>query len=250
MIMATATATRIPTITIIRPGHTPMTDASALYKLLAWLSPGYPVGAYTYSHGLEQAVEAGLVTDAESAQGWIADIVELGTGLSDAVFLAAAYRAAAAGDTERLRAVAELAAAFAATRELALESHAQGAAFLEITEKAWDTPVLGALRAVWPGPYANPVVVGCAAAGHGIALRETAVAYLHAFAANLVSAAVRLVPLGQTDGQRITTALESTVERAAARALETDLEAAANAALMVDICSMKHETQHTRLFRS
>lgn len=122
---------------------TRMTDPVALYRLLAWLSPGYPVGAYTYSHGLEYAVEAKLVRDANSARRWIADIVEHGGGASDAVFLAAAYRASASGDLSALVDAAECTAAFAATKELALESHAQGRAFLDITSKAWPTPKIG-----------------------------------------------------------------------------------------------------------
>lgn len=227
-----------------------MTDPAALYRLLSWMSPGYPVGAYTYSHGLEYAVEAGHIDGAESAREWIADILEHGGGSADAVFLAAAYRAAAGGDVSALVDAAECAAAFAATKELALESQAQGRAFLEITSKAWSTPPLNALAAAWPGPYAMPVVVGCAAAGHGIALKDVLHGYLHAFAANLVSAAVRLVPLGQTDGQLMTAALEEVVVRTAGAALSSTLDGAASAALMVDICSMKHETQHTRLFRS
>ncbi|MFW6024595.1 MAG: urease accessory protein UreF, partial [Dichotomicrobium sp.] len=191
-----------------------------------------------------------FVTDAESARDWIGDTVAFGAGFSDAVFLAAAYRAVSAGDAARLAEAAELAAAFPATRELALESHAQGRAFLAITTEAWSAPALDELRACWDGPCAYPIAVGCAAAGHGIALADAASGYLHAFAANLVSAAVRLVPLGQTAGQRILAGLEDTVAQTAARALETDVEEVASATLMVDVCSMKHETQHTRLFRS
>ena len=198
-----------------------MTDTGSLYRLLAWLSPGYPVGAYTYSHGLEQAVESGLVGDADSAGGWIQDVVELGAGFTDTVLLAEAYRSVQSEDSSRLAEVAELAAAFAATKELALESHAQGRAFFEITEAAWHTPALDMLRTAWSGPHAYPVVVGCAAAGHGIELEDAAVGYVHAFGANLVSAAVRLVPLGQTDGQRITAALEPVTGATARRALDT-----------------------------
>lgn len=227
-----------------------MTDAAALYRLLSWMSPGYPVGAYTYSHGLEYAVEAGLVTDADTTREWIADILEHGGGRSDAIFLAAAHRAVTGGDVAALIDAAELASAFAATKELALETRAQGAAFIEITSKAWPSPALNALRAAWPGPYAMPVAVGCAAAGHGIALSDTLHGYLHAFAANLVSAAVRLVPLGQTDGQLTTAALEAVAASAVRAAMAAELDDVSSAALMVDICSMKHETQHTRLFRS
>ncbi len=242
MVTAITTGTRIT--------GTAMTDAAALYRLFAWLSPGYPVGAFSYSHGLEQAIEAGYATDADSCCEWLRDIVGQGAGFSDTVFLMEAHRATKVCDRTRLAQIAELAAAFTATREIALESHAQGAAFLEITGKAWDCSALAMLRACWEGPYAYPVAVGCAAAGHEIALEPTATAYLHAFAANLVSAAVRLVPLGQTDGQRITAALEPLVAETIARALIEDVEHVCTATLMTDICSMKHETQHTRLFRS
>ena len=227
-----------------------MTDAGALYRLLAWLSPGYPVGAYTYSHGLEQAIEAGYVEDAGSVREWIGDIVTFGGGFSDTVFLAEAYRATERRDKVRLQEVAEVAAAFVASKELALETRAQGAAFLKITEGVWETPAFDLLRSAWDGPVAYPVAVGCAAAGHGIALTDVANGYLHAFAANLVSAAVRLVPLGQTDGQRILAGLERDVEDTAMRALSTGIEDVSTATLMVDICSMKHETQYMRLFRS
>ncbi len=230
--------------------YTVMTETGSLYRLLAWLSPGYPVGAYTYSHGLEQAVETGMVSDAASAGRWIHDVVELGAGFTDTVLLAETYRSVLSEDRDRLGEVAELAAAFTTTKELALESHAQGRAFFEITEATWHAPALDMLRTAWPGPHAYPVVVGCAAAGHGVELEDTAVGYLHAIAANLVSAAVRLVPLGQTDGQRITAALEPVVGATARRALETELDEMGSAALLVDICSMNHEIQHTRLFRS
>ncbi|MGD9868768.1 MAG: urease accessory protein UreF [Hyphomicrobiales bacterium] len=241
--------TIMPITTTIIITDIPVTEAASLYRLLAWMSPGYPVGAYTYSHGLEQAVEAGYIADAPSAGSWIADILEHGSGFADAVFLAGAWQAAEAGDKRDLADVAELAAAFVATRELALESHAQGRAFAEITGKAWPEGKLALLDGL-KGPCAYPVAVGVAAAAHGIPLEDTAAAYLHGLAANLVSAAVRLVPLGQTDGQRILASVEGTVARTAQRALDAGTEEAAGATLMIDICSMKHETQHTRLFRS
>jgi urease accessory protein len=227
-----------------------MTDAAAIYRLLAWLSPGYPIGAYTYSHGLEQAVETGLVDSAETTGAWIGDVIAYGAGYADTVFLSEAYRAIKADDTFRLAGAAELAAAFNTTRELALETHAQGQAFLEITGSAWHTETLDALRTAWDGPYAFPVALGCAAAGHDLGLTETSLGYLQAFASNLVSAAVRLVPLGQTDGQRISAAFEPIVATTVERGLAADIDDVATASLMTDVCSMKHETQHTRLFRS
>jgi urease accessory protein len=223
-----------------------MTDATILYRLMAWLSPAYPVGAFSYSHGLEYAVEAGHVRDAATTRAWLEDVIGLGAGRNDAIFCACAHRAAGAGDGEALAEIAEFAAAFSATAELALETRAQGTAFLKATRAAWPTPALDLL----PGDCVYPVAVGVAAAGHGVGLDATLVGYIQAFAANLVSAAVRLVPLGQTDGQRVTAALESAIVATTSEAGSLGLEDAGSATLMTDYCSMMHETQYARLFRS
>jgi urease accessory protein len=106
------------------------------------------------------------------------------------------------------------------------------------------------LIAVWPGPCAYPVAVGAAAAGHRVALRPALLAFLHALAANLISAGVRLIPLGQTDGQRVLAALEPVIAATAARALSIPLDNIGGAAFRADLASLRHETQYTRLFRS
>lgn len=229
---------------------TVMIKQTSLYKLLAWLSPGYPIGAYTYSHGLEYAVEEGLITTAGETRIWIENILSEGSGYSDAVFLAHAYEAASLRDEKKLEDVCSLAASFCATKELFLETQAQGDACMEITTKAWHTDTLDWLAANHEGPYLYPIVIGVAAAGHGIAKSEAIDGYLHAFAANLVSAATRLVPLGQTDGQKIIAGLEHCVFETGVRAAGCALDDVSNNAVMVDICSMNHENQHTRLFRS
>lgn len=222
----------------------------ALYRLMTWLSPAYPVGAFSYSHGLEHAVEAGLVRDAQSAVDWLEDVIRCGAGRNDGVFLTCAHRAVAQGDRAALHEAAELAAAFAPSGELALETSAQGAAFVRTTRDAWACEALDWLVDGWPGPYAYPVAVGTAAAGHAIAVDQALPAYLHAFTANLVSAAVRLVPLGQTDGQRIVAALAPAILETAAGLSGASLDDVGTATVMVDLCSMRHETQYTRLFRS
>lgn len=227
---------------------TAMTDQTALYQLMTWLSPSYPVGAYTYSHGLEQAIESGWVIDRATTESWVRDVVKYGDGFADAVMLCGAYRAA--DDPVALAEISELAVAFVPTAELALESEMQGGAFLEITQKAWPEARLERLTDAFAGPHAYPVVVGVAAAGAKIPIEATVHAYLHAFAANMVSAAVRLIPLGQTDGQLITAALAPAVQDSAARALETDPDEVSSASILSDIASMRHETQYTRLFRS
>jgi urease accessory protein len=149
-----------------------------------------------------------------------------------------------------LRAVAELAAAFAPSKERFLETTAQGRAFLDATHAAWPCTALERLLNVWDGPLAYPVAVGVAGAGHSIALQPALAAFLHAVAANLISAGVRLIPLGQTDGLRLLAALEPVLAAAAGRALVCPLEAVGGAAFRADIASMRHETQYTRLFRS
>jgi urease accessory protein len=225
-------------------------ESAALYRLMAWLSPAYPVGSFSYSSGIEWAVEAGDATDPASLCRWLVCMVEEGGIFCDAVLLVHAHRAAAAGDECALRAVAELAAALAPSKERHLETTAQGRAFIETTRAAWPCPALDRLAAAWNGPVAYPVAVGVAAAGHGIPLAVALPAYLQALVANLVSAAIRLVPLGQTDGQRLLASLEPVIAAAIGRALATPLEEIGGAAFRADLASMHHETQHTRLFRS
>jgi urease accessory protein len=228
-------------------GPDSLTD-HALYRLVAWLSPSYPVGAFSYSGGLEYAVEAGDVADADALRRWIAVIVAAGGGLCDAVLFAHAHRGA--HDDGAVREVAELAAALSPSRERHLETTAQGRAFIEVTRAAWPCAALDRLLAAWTGPYAYPVAVATAAAGHGVALRPALQAFVHATAANLVSAGVRLVPLGQTDGQRIVAALEPVIADTVTRALTTPLDDVGGAALRADLASLHHEAQYTRLFRS
>jgi urease accessory protein len=220
----------------------------ALYRLMAWLSPSYPVGAFSYSSGIEWAVEAGDISDAATLQAWLTTMLADGGGFCDAVLFAHGYRAA--GDDRRLREVAELAAALTPSKERHLETTAQGRAFLDATRAAWPCAALDRLTQVWDGPIAYPVAVAVAASGHGIALEAALAAFLQALAANWVSAGVRLVPLGQTDGQRVLAALEPVVAATAERAAAATLDDLASAAFRADLASARHETQYTRLFRS
>jgi urease accessory protein len=234
-----------------RPAETSgLPGASALYRLMAWLSPAYPVGAFSFSSGLEWAVEAKDVTDAQTLRQWLAVVVGEGGTFCDAVLFVHAHAAVTARDGAALRAVAELGAAWAPSKERFLETTAQGAAFIEATRAAWPCDALSRLRELWDGPVAYPVAVAAASAGHGIPLTAALSAFLHAVAANLISAGVRLVPLGQTDGQRVLAALEPVIAAAAQRALVTSLDDLGSAALRADLASMHHETQYTRLFRS
>ena len=225
-----------------------MTDP-ALYRLMAWLSPAYPVGAFSYSHGLEWLQDSGAVKNADDLTAWVEDILAFGAGRNDAILFAATYRAAAAGNRDEVREIAALAAAFAPSAERHLETTAQGAAFSTITRRTWRSATLDALDRD-DKPVAYPVAVACAAADHKIALTPALLAYLQAFAANLVSAGVRLIPLGHTDGQIVLSRLEAPVSRAAEVGMTHGLDDLGGAAVLADIAAMKHETQYTRLFRS
>ena len=235
------------------PCSTAQTDAiapSALYRLMAWLSPAFPVGAFSYSGGIEWAVEAGDVTDAASLQRWLAVVLGDGGGYCDAVIFVHAHRAIADEDDALLHAVAELAAALSPSKERHLETTSQGRAFVDAARAAWWCAALDRLASRWDGPIAYPVAVAVTAAGHGVPLAPALHAFLHAVAANLISAGVRLIPLGQTDGQRVLAALEPAIAAAAERAMATPLDDIGGAAMRADLAGMRHETQYTRLFRS
>lgn len=226
-------------------------EPAAIARLLAWLSPAYPVGAFSYSHGLEAAVEEGAVTRRDDLVVYVEAALLHGAGRVDAGLLALAWRAADAGDERAIDAVTELAAAWRGTAELGLEARQPGAAFAQVTAAAWPEPRFSAYVARHAGALTHAAAFGAAAAFHGIPLREAVFGWLSAFAANIVSAGVRLVPLGQTDGQVATSALLPAIARATEAALAVqDADELGSAAPLLDLFSMRHETQYTRLFRS
>lgn len=230
-------------ITTIMP-----TDA-ALYRLLAWTSPSYPIGAFSYSHGLETAVERGAANHVAGLVAYISAVLTRGGGWSQAVLFCHGWRAAC--DPGAFDAIAELAAALVATGETALESHQQGRSFLQVTRAAWPHPALDAFAQRQEGwPVAHCAVFALACAVHDVPLVAGLHAMLHGLAANLVSAGVRLVPLGQTDGQRATAALGPVISAVAARAVEAGIDDFGTAVPRLDLASIHHETLYTRLFRS
>ena len=212
-----------------------MSDADLL-TLVQWLSPAFPVGGYAYSHGLEWAISEGQMTDAATLRDWLADVLTHGSGRADAVLLTRAMDPAA-----DLALIAASARALAASRERWTETHDQGRAFTEAinTLTGRDFP-----------PAALPVAVGRAARALTLPSARVAALYLHAFASNLVSAAVRFVPLGQTDGQRVLSDLHPVIERVAQEAAATPLDAIASGVPGADLAAMHHETQEVRIFRT
>lgn len=225
-------------------------EAAALYRLMTWLSPSFPVGAFSYSSGIEWAVEAGDISDAGSLRAWLTSMLADGPGFCDGVFLAQAHRAASSNDDAGLADIAELAAAFVPSRERHLETSAQGRAFVEIARAAWNCASLDRLASSCGGAIVYPVAVGLVSAAHAIPLASTVHAFLHALTSNWISAGARLVPLGQTDSQRVLALLEPIVGATAGRALAASLDDLGSATFRADLASMRHETQYTRLFRS
>lgn len=234
-----------------RPGG-PLDDRG-LYRLMTWLSPNFPVGAFAYSHGLEYAVETQDVRDGDSLTQWVGGIITFGAGRVDGALFRAAWEAVRANDDEKLAETVARADALRGTSEMARESSAQGRAYLGTLLKTWPQPRLQAWADALAEQQREPaygVAVAVAAALADVPLKAALVALLNAFAANLVSAGVRLVPLGQTDGQRAMADLEAVVINAADQILQRDADDVGSAAIMVDWMSMQHETQYTRLFRS
>ena len=214
-----------------------------LLRLMSWMSPAFPVGAFAYSHGLERAAADGLVRNADGLADWLGALLRHGSGWNDAVLLSEAWRRAAkGGDVEDVAALAE---ALCASRERQMEATLLGAAFLDAA-RAWPHAGLDAIPARSPYPVAVGAVAGC----HGIDLADTAGAYLLAFAANLVQAGIRLGVAGQTAAVAIVAALETEVSALAQAASRSTLDDLGGATVLSDIMAMRHETQGSRIFRT
>ena len=225
----------------------------ALLRLQSWLSPAFPTGSYSYSHGLEWAVEAGHVNDRESLVDWLEADISYGSARNEAIFFSEAWRCTRDNDCAKLFEIAELAAAFRATSEFALESSQQASACHSMLRRVWPDRLLDALSQWLSERHVAPavsVVLGVRSAREGIPVGLALPAYLQSYLANLVTAGVRLIPLGQTDGQLAIAALEAAVLAASAQARNATIDDLGSAAFMVDLASMAHETQYTRLFRS
>jgi urease accessory protein len=228
-------------------------SALSLVRLYAWLSPAFPIGSYSYSHGLEWAVEAGHVRDRQSLVDWIEADLSFGSARNEAFFFKEAWCCTIKDDRATLLEIAELAGAFRATAEFALESSQQAAACLATLQKVWPDQILCWLSEGLLERHIQPVlavVLGVRAAAQGLPVNLALPAFLQSYVANLVIAGVRLIPLGQTDGQCALAELEDAVLAASVDAEETSVDELGSAAFMLDLASMAHETQYTRLFRS
>jgi urease accessory protein len=226
---------------------------ASLLRLQSWLSPAFPTGSYSYSHGIEWAVEAGDIHDRKSLVDWLEADLCYGSGRNEAIFFIEAWRCAKENDREKSLEIAELAAAFRGTSEFALETSQQATACLATLRRVWPDPLLESLSELLSDLRIAPVfsvVLGVRAARQDIPATLALPAFLQSYVANWVTAGVRLIPLGQTDGQLAIAELEPAVLALASKSQEATIHDVGSAAFMVDLASAFHETQYTRLFRS
>jgi urease accessory protein len=252
--MAAATATIITTMTgITMRNGLHRLQSLAFLRLQSWLSPAFPTGSYSYSHGLEWAVEAGYIKDRKSLVEWLEADLCYGSGRNEAIFFAEAWRSARDNDRVKLFEIAELAASYRGTSEFALESSQQASACRSTLRQVWPDRLLESLSQ-WLSehnvPPALAVILAVRSARESIPVGLALPTFLQSYIANLVTAGVRLIPLGQTDGQLAIAALENAILAASARGRNATIDDLGSAAFMVDLASMAHETQYTRLFRS
>jgi len=230
----------------------PISRQAAL-RLQTWFSPAFPVGAFSYSHGLEWAIHSKRVIDRESLVGWIEGDLRFGSIRNEAVFFAEAWRNVHHNDCQALLRTSELAAAFRSTAEFSVEASQQALAYLTMIRHGWPDPMLDWLASTLKVGEVAPsvsVVLGAKSAKLQVALELASPLFLQAYISNLVTAAVRLLPLGQADGQFAIAELESAVIAVSTEVGSSTLEDIGSAALMVDIASMLHETQQPRIFRT
>lgn len=208
------------------------------HLLIAWFSPSFPTGAFSYSHGLEAAIAKGQVNDQPSLANWLAYILRHGSAWNDCLLIKAAY--AAENDAARLD-LTDLARGLATGHERRLESELQGAAFAKTIAGVYDITIA-------PGPL--PLVVGTAAQRFEMDLADVMRHFLHGFASNLISVAMRLMPIGQVAGQQVLTGLFPIIDDVVADAMEADLTALGGSSFFADLASIQHETIQPRLFRT
>ncbi len=224
-------------------------QVGAAQLLRIWLSPSFPVGSFAYSHGLEAAVARGLVTNAGELGDWLGALMDSGSARNDLILVADAWRAANSNDDDALVRLNAIAIAFQPSAERYLEATQQGGSFVATISAAWPCDPIETLRRL-DAPVAYPIAVGAAAAGHAIPLPDVLPAYALAFAMNLVSAAIRLSIIGQTDGQRVMARLMPTIDRQAHETEGLTIEDLGGSTFSSDLASLEHETLYSRLFRS
>ena len=203
--------------------------------VMQWMSPAFPIGAFAYSHGLEWAIDKDHVSNGEKLQKWITDLLEYGSLRTDAIFISLILRG---HDAKKMN---ELSMAFCPAGERLLETKLQGSAFAKVIEDVWQQDI---------GELSLPIAVALAAKNQSIEQDLILPAYLHAFCSNLISAAIRLIPIGQTEGQRIMLELYTTISDLVQTASESEIDDLNSACFFSDVSAMEHEYLQPRIFKT
>ncbi len=216
------------------PTDIPMTNG--LLTLAQWLSPGYPLGSFAYSHGLEELVAAEQVKTEDDLLAWLETVLTDGAGASDALFISASAR-----QEQPIPDLDSLALAFAGSQERRLETLSQGRAFAAVTSDVWGLDLEG---------QCFPVVFGEALTAMCLPLKDGIMLYLQGFVSNISSGAIRLGVTSQTGAQRIIQTLSDTIKQCTTDALDHDLSDLKSNAFLSDLAAIAHETRQPRIFRT
>lgn len=208
--------------------------------LSALFSPSFPIGAFSYSHGLEAAIAASLVVDTKTAEKWIKTCLVSGSGRNDAIIFAHAWRA----EPDKREELNEIAFALCASAERDQEMRELGASFRDIATRVYRVSVTDMQS------MAYPVMAGVATRQLHCELLLSLVFFLQSFANNLISVAVRAVPLGQSEGQGILYRLIPWIEQLANETINASLDQIGGHAFLADHMAIKHETMETRIYRT
>jgi urease accessory protein len=228
----------------------PRLPPSVLIELMRLASPALPVGGFSYSEALEAVVESGRVTNADTVRTWLLDQLHLSLARCDLPLLAAAHAAWTHRDFAEIATLNEWATRVRETRELLQQAQQMGRSLLEwLRQRAPADPAISYAASLQPAPT-WPVVFALAAVRAGAPVHDSLITFGLGWAENMVQAAIKAVPLGQSAGQRVLDALAAALPAAADHAQAVPSEARVAFAPMLAILSAQHETQYSRLFRS
>jgi len=225
-------------------------SASALLKLMCLASPALPVGGFSYSEGLEAAVEAGLVSDEASAGRWLQHQLQLALGRADLAVVARAFGAWQRGDLGRIAELNDWVRMTRETSEFRQQTEQMGRSLqVWLSQRQPDDPRVAALGALPPAPT-WPVAFALATVHTGAPLREALLTHAFGWAENMVQAAIKSVPLGQSAGQRMLATLSDAIPAVVDAAIALPDSQRQAFSPMLAILSARHEAQYSRLFRS
>ena len=223
----------IHTNTLKVPMYTP-TD-SKLITVMQWLSPAFPIGGFAYSHGLEWAINKGYVSNREELQNWISDLLEYGSLKNDAILIKLVLQGS---DPKEIN---ELAMALCPASERLSETQLQGGAFCKIMREVWGLEI---------DELTLPIALALAAKNESIDQNLVVPAYLHSFCSNLISVAMRLIPIGQTDGQKTLRELSPLISDSVRAVAKSDKDDLGSACFLSDVSAMQHEYLQPRVFKT